>query len=179
MRDLTTSLYNNVKLAVYTGGNIHEPYPYLEIIVTWNNLTYSGQISHHFGPSSSTNNDAATIQTVIADLHIRQEIICKRCGIIGHKAYACIKGGPKFLPPILRRNINQFNALHGDEPTNPPIERNSQPPEVYFKYSNSSAIMVILNHHAVNNGYVEFHPSDFPVESNSDSVADTDTTPIK
>ena len=36
-----------------------------------------------------------------------------------------------------------------------------------------------LNHHAINNGDIEVHPSMFPVEFNSESVPDTDTTPIK
>ena len=36
-----------------------------------------------------------------------------------------------------------------------------------------------LNHHAIDNGDVEFHPSDFPVESNSESFPNPDTTPIK
>ena len=79
-------------------------------------LTTSGQRSHHLGPSSSRDNDAATIQTVIVDLLMRQKSICECCGIIGHKADACIIGGPKYLPPSIRRKMNQFNALHGDEP---------------------------------------------------------------
>ena len=36
-----------------------------------------------------------------------------------------------------------------------------------------------LNHHDVDNGDVEVHPSDFTVESNSDSVPYLDTTTIK
>ena len=36
-----------------------------------------------------------------------------------------------------------------------------------------------LNHHAIDNGDVEFHLSDFPVEFNSESIPDPDTTPIK
>ena len=36
-----------------------------------------------------------------------------------------------------------------------------------------------LNHHAIYNGNVEFHYSDFPFESNSESVTDPDNTPIK
>ena len=39
--------------------------------------------------------------------------------------------------------------------------------------------MGILNHHAVDNGDVKVHPSDFSVESNSESVPYPDTTPIK
>ena len=37
-------------------------------------LTTSYHISHHFGPSYSTNNYTATIQPVIAALRIRQKI---------------------------------------------------------------------------------------------------------
>ena len=39
--------------------------------------------------------------------------------------------------------------------------------------------MGILNHHAIYNGDIEVHPSEFPVESNSEYVPGTDTTPIK
>ena len=79
----------------------------------------SVQRSHNFGLSSSTNNDAATLQTVIAALHIRKNIIRKLCGCIGHKADAYIRG-PKFLPPSLIRNMNKFSTLNGDEQTETP-----------------------------------------------------------
>ena len=36
-----------------------------------------------------------------------------------------------------------------------------------------------INHHAIDNGNVKIPTSKFPVESNSESVPDTDTTPIK
>ena len=78
-------------------------------------LTTSDHRPHHFG-----NNDATTIQSVIAALRMRQKIICECCGRIGNKSYACIIRGPKFLPPSLRRKMNQFNALHGDKPKEPP-----------------------------------------------------------
>ena len=39
--------------------------------------------------------------------------------------------------------------------------------------------MEILNHHAIDNGDVEVHLSDFKLESNSESVLDTDNKPIK
>ena len=42
-----------------------------------------------------------------------------------------------------------------------------------------SAIMGGLNHHAIDNGDVEVHPSEFTVKSNSESIPDPDTTPIK
>ena len=51
-------------------------------------LTTSGQRSHHFGPSSYTNNDAETLQTVIAALLMRKSTICGCCGRIVHKYYA-------------------------------------------------------------------------------------------
>ena len=100
--------------------------------------------------------------------------------MIGHKADACIIRGPKFLPPIIRRNINQFNALHGEEPNKPPIECNSQPLSDHIKSRTYppkarpvvSSIMGRLNHHAIDNVDVEVHPSDFPVELNSESVPD-------
>ena len=77
MIDIITFLDNNVKSGVYTGGYIHGIYRYLEIIGDPTTLTTSGQSSHHFGPSSSSNNDAATLQPVIADLRMRQKIICE------------------------------------------------------------------------------------------------------
>ena len=61
-------------------------------------------------------NNAASIQPVIAALRMIQKSICGCCGRIGHKDDACIIRGPRFLPPSLRRKMNQFNALHGDEP---------------------------------------------------------------
>ena len=39
--------------------------------------------------------------------------------------------------------------------------------------------MVIINHHGIDNIDVEVHPSYFPVEYNSESVPDPDTTSIK
>ena len=39
--------------------------------------------------------------------------------------------------------------------------------------------MVKLNHHDIDNGDVEVHPSESPVEFNSESILDPDTTPIK
>ena len=88
MIDLITFLYNNGKYDFYTGGNIHELYSYIETIEAPTTLTTSGQNSHHFGPSSSTNNNTSTIQPVIAALHMRQKIICEFCVSIGHKANA-------------------------------------------------------------------------------------------
>ena len=147
-------------------------------------MTNSGHRSHHFGPSSSSNNDATTLQPVIADLRMIQKSICECCGRVGHKADACIICSPKFLPPSLRRKMNQLNALYDDEPKEPPIEWNSQPPAAHFKYKSSpsrtnsvvSAIMGKLNHHAIDNGDIT---SDDPAESSYDSVPYPDTPPIK
>ena len=58
--------------------------------------------------------------------------------------------------------MNQFNALHGDQTTEPPRDCNRQPPEVYFKSRTSSHktspvvsdIMGRLNYHAIDNGDV-------------------------
>ena len=98
---------------------------------------------------------------------MRQKSVFKCCGMIVHKSDACIIHGPKFPPPSLRRKMNYFNALNGVEPNDPPREWNSQPPADHFKYITSptktipvvSAIMGILNHHAIDNGDVELHPS--------------------
>ena len=42
-----------------------------------------------------------------------------------------------------------------------------------------SDIMGRLNHCDIDNGNIEVHSSEFPVESNSNSVPDPDATPIK
>ena len=78
----------------------------------------------------STNNDTTSLQPFISYLCVRQKIICKQCGMIGHKDDSCIFCGPNFLSPSLRINRNKSNALYGDEPAEPPREWNSQPPLV-------------------------------------------------
>ena len=83
--------------------------------------------------------------------------------------------------------MNQFNDFHGDELTDPPIEWNSQHPSANFKSRNSppktspmvSDIMGRLNHHAIYNVDVEFHPSEFQFKYNYESVPDPDKNPIK
>ena len=83
--------------------------------------------------------------------------------------------------------MNQSNALHGEEPNDPPIEWKSQPPAAYFKSRTSppktspvfSDIMGRLNNHAIDNADVEFHPSEFLVEYNYEYVPYPDTNPIK
>ena len=83
--------------------------------------------------------------------------------------------------------MNQFKSLHGKYTTNLPRDWNSQPTEYHFKYRTSptntttvvSDIMGIFNHHAIDNGYVEVHHSEFSVESNYKSVPDSCTNPIK
>ena len=65
--------------------------------------------------------------------------------------------------------MNNFNALHGEEQNKPPIEWNSQPTSDTFKYRTYptnirpvvSAIMGRLNNHAIDNGDVKFHTSDY------------------
>ena len=42
-----------------------------------------------------------------------------------------------------------------------------------------SAVMGRLNHHAIDNGDVEVHPSDFSAESHSETVLDPKNTPTK
>ena len=83
--------------------------------------------------------------------------------------------------------MNQFNALYGDYPNEPPRECNSQPPAANFKSRTSpsktnpvlSAVMGKLNHHAIHNSDVKIPTSEFPVESNSESAPDPYTTLIK
>ena len=125
MTDLITFIENNGRFSVYTRVNTHGLYHYREIIGSPTTLTTSVQISRHFGPSSSTNNDTETLQPVIAALHMIQKSIFECCGRIGHKSDDCIICGPRFLLPILIIKMNQLNALCGDEPTNPPREWNS------------------------------------------------------
>ena len=131
--DIITFLEKNGKSAVYEGGDIYGIYRYLDMIGAPTTLTTSGHRYLNFCPSSSSNNDATTLQPVISALRMRQKIICECCGRIGHKADACIIRGPKFLPPSLSIKMNKFNALHSGEPKEPPREWNSQPPADHFK----------------------------------------------
>ena len=133
MTDIITFFDNNRKYAVYTGGNIHVIYRYLEIIGSPTTLTTSGKRPRYFGPSYYTSNDTQYIQIVIESLRIQQKLICEFFGSIGHKDGACIIRGPKLLPPILRINHNQFNTLTGEEPNDPLIYWNSQPTTYHFK----------------------------------------------
>ena len=71
MIDLITFLGKNGKYTVYTGGDIHGIYRYLEMIGAPITLTTSGHRSHHFGPSSSSNNGAETSQPVISAIRMR------------------------------------------------------------------------------------------------------------
>ena len=85
--------------------------------------------------------------------------------MIGHNYDSCIIPGPKSLPPSLRRKMNKFNALHSEEPNEPPRDCNSQPPSYHFKYRNSppkisplvSDITATLNHRKIYNGGVVVH----------------------
>ena len=133
MTYIITFLYNNRKSYVYTGGYIPGIYLYLEMIVAPKTLTTSGQRSDYSSLLSSINNDAASLQLVVAALRMIQKSICKFCGNIGYKSDACIILGPKFLPPSLSIKMNQFKALHGEEPNEPPRAWSSQPPSAQFK----------------------------------------------
>ena len=90
---------------------------------------------------------------------MRKNGIWELCGIIGHKSYACIISGPKFLPPSLKIKMNQFNGLYGEEPNEPPREWNRKPPASHFKYRTYtpktspliSDITEIINHHIIDN----------------------------
>ena len=83
--------------------------------------------------------------------------------------------------------MNQFNAIHIDEPTDPTIECNNQPLSVHFKSRTSTpktipvvfSIIGRINHHDIDNGDVNVHPPEYPLKSNTESVTDLDTTPIK
>ena len=83
--------------------------------------------------------------------------------------------------------LNQFNSLRSNESTETPREWNIQPPAAHLKSRTSppktstevSPIIGILNHHNIDNGDVEVHPSEFPVESNSECVPYQYNTPIK
>ena len=77
MTDIITFLDNNRKSTVYKGADIHGIYRYLEMIEAPTTFTTSGQHSHNFGPSSSSNNDSATLQPVISALCMRQKSICE------------------------------------------------------------------------------------------------------
>ena len=170
MTDLITFLENNVKSAVYIGGDIHGIYRYLEMVGAPTKFSTSGQRYHHFS------------------IHeVQKNTICKYCGRVGHKDDVWIICGPNFLPPILIIKINQLNTLHGNEPTEKPIDLKNQPPSDHLEPRTSppktnpvvSDIMGILNHQTIDNGYVEVQTSEFSVESNYESVLDSDITPIK
>ena len=83
--------------------------------------------------------------------------------------------------------MNHFNALHVEEPNEPPRYCNSQPPEAHFKSITYplntspvvSAITSIINQHVIDNFDVEVHPSEFPVGFKPESVPDLDTTLIR
>ena len=68
MKNIITFLDKNVKYAVYTGGNIHGLYCYLEINEAPTTLTTSSQFYHYFGLLSFINNETETIQPVIPAL---------------------------------------------------------------------------------------------------------------
>ena len=67
--------------------------------------------------------------------------------------------------------MNKFNALYDEKITESPRELNIQPTEAHLKSRTSppktslifSDIIGIINHSTIDNGDVEFHPSEFPV----------------
>ena len=83
MTDLVTLLDNNRKSTVYTGGDIHGIYHYLNMIGSPTTLTASVRRSHHFRALSSIKNDASYLRPVIAALRTRRKSICECCGRIG------------------------------------------------------------------------------------------------
>ena len=92
-------------------------------------------------------------------------------GRIEHESYARIIRFAKCLPPSLRRNMNQFNSLNGEDPNEQPKDCSIQPQAPHCKPNTStpntipvvSAITRIFNHHAIDNRDVKVHTSDFPV----------------
>ena len=83
--------------------------------------------------------------------------------------------------------MKQFNAIFGDEPTEPRREWKILPPSVHLKYPAYppktipvvSAIMGRIHNIAIGNGDVEFYPSEYPFEYTSDSIPDPHTPPIE
>ena len=124
MTDLIILRCNNGQLDIYTEGNIHGLYCYLEIIRSPTYLNSSVNSSNHVGNSFFTNNGTATLHIVISALHIIKKGICVYYGIIGHKSNDWIIFEHKLLPTSLRININQLNTVHGNKKTDPPREWN-------------------------------------------------------
>ena len=79
MIDLVTFPDNNRKSDVYTGGDIHGIYCYLEMIGDPTTLNTSGHSSHNFGPSYHINNDTVSIHLVLAAIHMIHKSICELC----------------------------------------------------------------------------------------------------
>ena len=70
--------------------------------------------------------------------------------------------------------MNQFNTFHCEEAAH--LKSRTCPPKTSPMVS---YIIGVLNQRAIDNSDVEVHPSEFPVESNSESVPDPYTTLIK
>ena len=83
--------------------------------------------------------------------------------------------------------MNKSNALHGDEPDEPPIDWNSQTTSVILRSCISTCktspillgLIGRLNHRADNNCGVYVYTSDYQLEYIYDSVPDPYNTPIK
>ena len=77
MTYIITILENIRKYDVYIGVNTHGIYFYLAMIGSPTTLTTSGQRYHNFGLSSSINKYTASLQPVIAALHMIHKTIYK------------------------------------------------------------------------------------------------------
>ena len=75
MKYIIPFLENKLKSAVYTGGNIHRIYRYLDMIGAPTTLTTSGQCSHNFGPSSSTKKDNKNPDSYLRSPHETEEYL--------------------------------------------------------------------------------------------------------
>ena len=102
----------------YYGSYINYLYHYPEIIGSPTILTYLGQNYHSF--YIKTNTESGYLHPVISYLRVKQRIICKCCGLPGYKADYCITISENLLHQSLCRNNNQFNAVDGYAPHEPP-----------------------------------------------------------
>ena len=101
MKDLIILFEKKGKLAICTYENIYGICHYLGLIVAPTNLTYFGHQYHPYINSSSTKNNKASPQTVIAFFCIIKNITSELCIKNVHKTDSCTICGPKFLSPVL------------------------------------------------------------------------------
>ena len=76
-------LDRNGKEGLYSGSDVCDIYRYLYIIRAPNTLTYSGQ--HYQNFNIKLNTYSGSLYPVISPIRIKQKIICKCCGLSGHK----------------------------------------------------------------------------------------------